>query len=304
MVFTKMIESLIRLSLLTLIAVGMVGCDSGPPPNAAARVGTEIITVAEMERALAGADPSGSPKPALVRLVLADLIDQALIINRAKQLGLTVSKAELEQAENKMKSDYGEKGFNDLLLSSAVNHFDWRADLKRRLLIEKTIDREIPQGRPTATETDKSTFKPENDENVKVNVRQILTETKEAATQARDELLAQRPFEQVSADYSKLSGQAGEETGYFGKGEMPPALEKSVWKLPVNGISKVVRTEFGWHVFVLLDRTNSETAEAKRAARMKMQQIRAEKQAAWLNGLRQNTEINVYPERLKFIEVN
>ena len=297
------IRKLFHIVVAALTLIGPFGCDSRPP-NAAAQIGTEIITVAEVERALAEADPSGSPQAALIRLVLADLIDQALIINRAKQLGLTVTRSELERAENKLKSEYGEKGFNDLLLVSAVNHIDWRADLKRRLLIEKTIAYEIPRDQPVAAEPNRAAAQPENDKSVKVNVRQILTETKEAALKARKELLAQRPFDQVATDYSKLAGQAGEETGYFSQGEMPPALEKSVWKLPVNGISKVVGTEFGWHVFVLLDRTNSKADEAKRAARLKTQQIRAEKQAAWLNGLRQNTEINVYPERLKFIEVN
>jgi hypothetical protein len=68
---------------------------------------------------------------------------EMIILERAEELGLYVSDAELEKAVADIKSDYPEDTFEKTLLEFAVSYESWVVRLRNRLLMEKVVDSEL-----------------------------------------------------------------------------------------------------------------------------------------------------------------
>jgi len=85
----------------------------------------------------------------------------------------------------------------------------------------------------------------------RVELYQILTGNREEAIKIRGELLNNpSAFESLARD--KSISQESVKDGYMGefeKGDLPKELESVVNNLPVNQISRVVESQFGFHIF-------------------------------------------------------
>ena len=74
-----------------------------------------------------------------------------------------------------------------------------------------------------------------------------------AIEEARAALAGGRPFAEVADAMSDCPGRGGE-LDLFSRGEMVPAFEDAVFRLDVNEVSGIFRTEFGFHIAKLLER--------------------------------------------------
>ncbi|HBV67503.1 MAG TPA: peptidylprolyl isomerase, partial [Clostridiales bacterium] len=68
-------------------------------------------------------------------------------------------------------------------------------------------------------------------------------------------------FEEAAAQYSSCpSKQAGGALGQFGRGQMVKEFEDAVFSMQVGEISEPVKTQFGYHIIKLTDRTDRRNA--------------------------------------------
>jgi hypothetical protein len=136
------------------MAVYLVGCNEAgqvDKPPYLLRVGEDVVTVLEYERAFElakAAYPHSAlqdPKAerAIQLRVLREMTEELILRQRARELGLTVSDAELDRAENQIRSDYPEGVFEETLLENAVSYTAWREKLRSRLLVEKVIREDL-----------------------------------------------------------------------------------------------------------------------------------------------------------------
>lgn len=79
---------------------------------------------------------------AQVRL-LNELTIEMLLLERAEELEISISEAELENAVSEIKSDYPAGEFEKTLLEFAVAYDSWKDRLKNRLILEKVIEEEL-----------------------------------------------------------------------------------------------------------------------------------------------------------------
>jgi peptidyl-prolyl cis-trans isomerase C len=107
-----------------------------------------------------------------------------------------------------------------------------------------------------------------------VRARHILVATEDEAKAVKADLDGGKPFEVEAMDKTiDPSGkQSGGDLGFFGKGQMVPEFEAAAWALQPGQISEPVKSEFGWHIIKLEEKTLSQPQPIEQLAQQLGQQ--------------------------------
>src|SRR5438445_8860144 len=90
-----------------------------------------------------GQEPSQEESLSLKLNVLDELINNEILLERAKKLNLEASDGEVEDKFTELKSPYTEDEFQRQLRSGGVSVDDLKRDLRRQLSITKLMNREV-----------------------------------------------------------------------------------------------------------------------------------------------------------------
>jgi len=254
-------------ALLLLLAVG---CHRRPPedPSAApvAWVNGEVLTRAEFERELTRSlelpDGSSAPTPdqlaALRRTVLQARLDRLLFVQEATKRGLEIPEADVEQRLQRMRADWPPEEFEALLAQRQQTLDELRAELRAQLVQERLFH-ELVYPRVAVTEEE---IRAELDahpdlaqEPEQVHAAQIVVKELDEAKEIRAKLRDGAKFADLARERS-LSADAkdGGDLGWFPRGVMPPQFDAVAFSLGAGQISDVVTTDYGFHIFKLLER--------------------------------------------------
>lgn len=148
--------SLLTLCILLVMSALFPGCDSGTGSvggeRALVRVGESIVTVRDfyeefesgiMAPSVLYSDPEAlrdEKYRALVRLA-----EELIIMERARELEITVSDEEVAQAVSDFKQDFPDDTFETTLLENGISYLLWEKGLRRRLLMEKVIRKDVSE---------------------------------------------------------------------------------------------------------------------------------------------------------------
>ena len=99
-------------------------------------------------------------RKAQIRL-LNQLTVEMILLERAEELSISITEAELEQAVLMIKGDYPEGEFEKTLLEYAVSYDSWKDRLRNRLILDKVIEEEL-KSRITITAEDISDYYQKN----------------------------------------------------------------------------------------------------------------------------------------------
>jgi hypothetical protein len=144
------------ITLLVFLGTSFSGCqpDAQTPVEGNAvlmTVGSQEIKEDEFRRAYrvfraaygAEADePPAMERSAMFRF-LQQLTDQLVLMEYARESGVTIAEETLDQAVEAIRSDYPEGLFEQMLLENAVNFEDWREALRVRLTIDRLVQEEL-----------------------------------------------------------------------------------------------------------------------------------------------------------------
>lgn len=254
---------------IAVVVLFMAACRGQAPPVPGPPVATvngeqigreEFVNKLAEETALA---KSGSPLKAeqmasLKEEVLNQLIEEKLMLQRARDLSLVVGYAEIEARIGEIKKDYGNGGFDSLFGDGGINYKDWRQALQRRMLLEKIIAQDVNAKIQVTDEEAELYFK--------ANRRIFLSERRVRAAQivVRDRDLVEGILKRLKTgeDFAKVArevsigpeAERGGDLGFFERGMMPETIDRVVFSLPAGEISGVVKSPYGFHIFKVLDR--------------------------------------------------
>lgn len=115
------------------------------------RVGDSVITVLDFNRAFEIAKASYSHnailQPESLREAqlrfLKQMTEEMILLERAKDIGIKITDAEVKKAIEDIKQDYSENVFDQILLEYAVPYQSWEKGLETRLLMEKVVAKEL-----------------------------------------------------------------------------------------------------------------------------------------------------------------
>jgi peptidyl-prolyl cis-trans isomerase SurA len=238
-----------------------------------ARVNDQIISRTDMERseqqlAMENRQAQASPEDVADRQknLLRDMIDQQLLLSRAKELGLNAD-AEVVRRLDEIRKQNHLDSMEDLeraVRQQNLSFEDFKANIRNSILTQQVVRDEVGrhlQGQMTQAgerayyEEHKNEFaQPEQ-----VRLSEILVPTPADATdavvaqaQAKAESIAAKvksgdDFAQLAKDNSGgPTASQGGDLGLFKRGALAKVLEDQTFSLPAGGVTAPIRTRQGY----------------------------------------------------------
>jgi peptidyl-prolyl cis-trans isomerase SurA len=249
-----------------------------------ARVNNEIITYSELEKARASeADDakeecSGRCTPEQLQVAVEDrqkfalrgLIDQSLLAQRGKDMGINVEPDVVKQLDEIRKKN-NLKDMDDLekaVTSQNLNWDDFKSNIRNRLLTQEVIRREVGAhitiGHDDAMkyyeEHKKDYVRPEQ---VALRAMEVKTEGKKESEIPELRAKAQKLHDRVKdgEDFGELAkrfsdGATAQQNGFLGiykRGELSKELEDTVFRMKKNEMTDVIETKTSFLVLQVLE---------------------------------------------------
>ena len=216
------------------------------------------VFVAELARAGIARLENQPEREKVARGILERLIRESLLARAATDKGYAVTDAEVERALKKSVEGYLPGSFLRVLHAEQLTLDQYRTKIHRRLLVESMLQDRVSQHPPISDEELQARYarkKSANQQEPQVRVRQILVRTQEEAEHLLREIQARRiSLEEAARRYSvSPEKERGGDLGWFAKSEMPTAFERCFAMQP-GEISGVVTSEYGFHLFELIEK--------------------------------------------------
>lgn len=262
------------------------------------KVNGEIVTKTEFERIQIGAlrelqnqpDPSRMTDAELSKALaqvtpqaIVTVIDEMLLLQRAKELGYSVTDAQFAQVLESIKKDNkleGDEQFESALKSEGLTLAQLKQMLSKRMLIGQVQQREIGS-RIDITETEEKAYydahPTEFETTPSVTLRELLVnaevdpvkkapsvgaldDAKAKAEAIRARVVKGESFDKLAAELSDSPSKAnGGLIGPISRDEMNEELLKMLSKMKVGDITPVFNTPTGAQIFKLESSIDSTT---------------------------------------------
>jgi peptidyl-prolyl cis-trans isomerase SurA len=214
-------------------------------------------------------EPSQEEALSLKLNVLEQLINNEILLERAKKLNLEASDGEVEDKFTELKSPFTEEEFQRQLKQRGMGVDDLKRDLRRQLSIQKLLNREVA-AKVTITDQDVQDFynanrnqfnvaepqyrisqiviTPHKDAQIRNRKNDDATNEAEAQRKAKmlmDKLDSGADFAQLAMDYSEDMNTAanGGDLGYIPESALnqsDPTLKKTVLALKPGQVSQPI----------------------------------------------------------------
>ena len=299
------------------LCAALLACPQKPGPEqdaqvvawvngqAVGRAGFERELEQEM-RTLDGSPRSPEQAEPFKRALLETLVTRTLLLQAARDAGISVSAEEVDRRLLALAAEYPE-GLTGLLAQSGIT----KPELMQRTLEQLTVERlfrDQVDARVAVTEEAIRRYFDEHPEEFQepeqVHAAQIVVRGLDDAKRIQQQLWAGKKFPDLARRYS-LSPEAkvGGDLGFFARGTMPASFDEVVFRLAPNQVSEVVTTEFGFHLFKVLEKKPARKKELPEVrggieARL-LAQLRKQAQEAWVKALREKAKVQVNERTLQ-----
>ncbi len=313
------------LMILMMLLSSPVQADAEVADRIVAIVNNEVITLRELnltvdtlvkriEKNYPGV-PREKIREEVAPPILNNMIEETLLKQEAKRLGITVKDEEVATTINDLmtKRNWKLEDVKANLEKEGVSFDEYREMTRNNIIKGRVIRREIQSKIAVSNEEIGNYYREHRSEyegKEAARIRQILIPVPKDAdedtrnkmkTEAEDVLKKLKsgvPFEQLAAQYARgeAQGTSGD-MGFVEKGTMLPAVDEVAFKLKVGETSGVIESPLGFHVIQILDKRGA-GAKPLPAVRDEIEDIigreKAEKKYAdWMAELRKRSYIEI-----------
>ncbi len=212
------------------------------------------------------------------QLVFRDLYQELLLESRAQQIGVEVSRAQIDSAIENMKQNFGiktEEDFRTALAQSGMTEAQLRSSLDKQLRIRELMDREV-RSRIKLEEEDLRRYYRKNIEQFRlpeqVHLREVVVLEEGGLPTAEERARTAAEIRQAVAGGKSLADAVAElqpkkitsnviDLGWMTAGDLDAALEAAAWKLAPGATSEPVAGRGGLHVLQVVERRESRLPE-------------------------------------------
>lgn len=235
-------------------------------PNTLAEVNGEMLLTTDFERELGSevrlseSDLAFTPEQisVLKKNLLDNWINQTLLLQEARRINLGVSQEEVERRLLQMGKDFPKEHLQQSLAENALSWEELRPRVSRLIRMEKLMVT-VVYPRVGVTEAELHAFydahREDFQEPERIHVLQIVVKTYEEAKRLSVAIRQGKSFPELARKYSlSADAQLGGDLGVFSRGVMPLQFDEIAFKLGPNQVSEVTSSDYGFHLFKLLDR--------------------------------------------------
>ncbi len=241
-----------------------------------ARVNDKLITQSEFDHRVDAARAAPNAPGDLEKLrveVLDDLIREKLLEERAKELAVSATDAEVEEAVERVKRQYNlatDAEFDAALASSKMNRDDLKRQMRQTITLQKVIGRDVTGKMEISEDMLRLEYERQKDKYYKVppqaRVFEIVLRFPASDPSARERAVARveevrgklsggAKFDDLAKAYSEGNAKnRGGDLGTVSQGELLPALDAAVFADPPAELPAPVLLPASIHLFRVIDR--------------------------------------------------
>lgn len=273
----------------SLIATTLAAASLPMNDGIAALVGDQPILVSEVREAIRFQEQSNPALSALspdarCEKVLGQLVDEKVILAKAKAETLEVADAEVSQLVERRMTEMTERaGGLDALqkilqqrgsLTIGQYRFRMAKQLKEERLKEKLRDKYVVRSEPVREDVlafyrqykDSMPILPDQVKLSQILVKYQVDPKRESQALGQANAVLERlrkgeDFAKIARELSQDPGSrdSGGDIGYMRRGELDPAYERAALSLEIGRFTQApVRSRFGWHVIELVAKRDQE----------------------------------------------
>lgn len=253
----------------------------------------------ELDFAEGALPPSPEQLQPLKKQLLEETVDHALLLQAAKERNVTVPPDDVDREVLKMSSDFPADGFTQALAQSQMSLAQFKQKTAERLTIRKLFEEHVyPRVGVTeeALRAYYSAHVQEFEEPEEVHAEQIVVKDLEDARRIQVQLKAGKRFQDLARKFSlSADARVGGDLGFFKRGDMPPEFDEVAFRLPIGQTSDVVSTEYGFHIFRVLEKRPAQKKELSHirddVERRLVKQKRQDAQNEFIQALRKKAQL-------------
>ena len=248
---------------------------------------------------------AGEEPPLEVKLYyLRGEIEECLVVQEAKRLGLLLSEAEFEKAFQEIRKDYSDQDFAQLLIDEYIDLEEWKESLRRQLLIQKVTDQALDDRIEISAGQVADYYQAHAEafsQPAQVHARQAVLVSLEEAQAFRRKVLGGEDFSALAQTQSQgPEAEKGGDLNWLSPGQILRPLDQVLFALPTGKLSDPVRTDYGVHVLQVLERREARTPALAEVEPMIRKQLRDQERERlyrkWIQELMLRAKIRInYP---------
>jgi parvulin-like peptidyl-prolyl isomerase len=208
----------------------------------------------------------------VLRKILDRLVEEKLIDQEVKRVGLKLSAKEMEGAieEIKRKNNLTQENFEKALVLEGFNMESFKKQLEKQILRTRLIGMAVKVELKGGEKELRDFYQKNADRYREVEsyrpshilfyipkeaTPEQIQEIRNKCQKVLEKIKKGEDFGEMAILYSEdISAKDRGDLGYFKRGELIPIFEKEALRLKLGEMSGIVRTEFGFHIIKLVDR--------------------------------------------------
>lgn len=210
----------------------------------------------------------------LPELIFRDMYQELLLESRAQQLGVEVSRSQIDGAVEATKQNLGLKSdeeFRAALAQSGMTEEQLRSSMEKQIRLREVMNREV-RTRVDLEEEDLRRYYRKNIEQFRqpeqVHLREVVVleegglptadERARLAAEIRQAAAGGKPLAEAIAEHQPKGVTSNViDLGWVTTGDLDPGLEAAAWKLAPGAVSEPVAGRGGLHLLQMVERRES-----------------------------------------------
>jgi len=265
--------------LSQIAGLSVAGENQAPKGKVAVVNGAEIsqedvdreLNLARQRLLTRGKSLSDSELVELRKGVLENLINQELLYQQSRNMGIQLDEAAVQEQLKKIKGQFpSEELFKSTMSKMGLSEAIIESQLERGMAIQKLIETEFA-AKATVSEKEAKTYydrhpdffrEPEQVQASHILIKVDSEAEKSKKNEARQKIVRIQERVEKGEDFAALakefsedpsSGKGGD-LGYFGRGQMVKPFEDAAFALKRGEVSDIVETPFGYHLIQVVDK--------------------------------------------------